>query len=439
MVGRHRDREHARLIGRAEVKFGQLALHVDSRLAHEVRDLDRRDEQLRGDGEGGKRPSEDQDDEQDPWPDPTPSLASASRAGGDTPHHGALVIGEEVIGLSPSHRCACSHTGHHRAGTRDDGDLLGELIDRGRPERLGDRSPGRIHHDRAVDQARERRGLRQDLCHRCEPGLEGLGIESSLPIRKGGLHEDGVERTESVVLRQGLAHPSTKGRDQRVFSEGNLSGDRLIEDEGQRVDVSLAVDWLPLRLLGRCIADGADHRAGRFGPRCFGKSASHAEVGDPQAALRVEEKIRRLHVSVHQPARVRVGQASSCLTTDPHSLLWAHCDPGVKEILERSTGEQLGDQIRHAVLFTPVIDLEDGGMVERGHCSSLGLESLQERLILRKCRLEELDRDLSLQRGVLSPIDDGRGTGAEDALDAISASEDPTDVVRGGDHERLPT
>ena len=78
-------------------------------------------------------------------------------------------------------------------------------------------------------------------------------------------------------------------------------------------------------------------------------------------------------------------------------------------------------------------------MVERGHCSSLGLESLQERLILRKCRLEELDRDLSLQRGVLSPIDDGRGTGAEDALDAISASEDPTDVVRGGDHERLPT
>ena len=130
-----------------------------------------------------------------------------------------------------------------------------------------------------------------------------------------------------------------------------------------------------------------------------------------------------------------IGQPRGSLAADGHCLLRGHQDPGIEEILEGSAGQELGHQIRDRVIFSPVVHLQDGRVVQGGNCSSLSPEPLQKGLVLGQRRLQDLDRHLTLEGAVLGPVDDRRGSGAEHRLEAVPASEDASDVVRGRSHE----
>src|SRR5207249_2391511 len=71
------------------------------------------------------------------------------------------------------------------------------------------------------------------------------------------------------------------------------------------------VDLLGSHLLGRGVADGAEHRADRLGPRRLGKRSRQAEVADADAAVAVEQKVAGLDVAMNDAAAMRVVQASS--------------------------------------------------------------------------------------------------------------------------------
>ena len=388
-----------------------------------------RDKELGCDGEGRESSTQDQERQHDP----RPASATSARAavGREVADHGGVVVGLVIK--------RCGHTRGDRPGTPDDRDRLGELVDRGRSEAVRRRRLARRANDVPVDDDRQWCRRREHRRQRRQSLLEAKGIEPSGVVRERSLDEHRIEGAELVGLRKRLADPTHQRRDRGVSGERHPAGDRLVEDEAQRVDVGLAVDVETLCLLGRRIAYGPDHRADRLGPAGLGERSRHAEVGDPQTSLVVEEEVRRLHVSVDEASGVRIGQAGCGLTTDEHRLLDRQGHPSVQDVLERPAGEELGDEIRHAVLLAPVVDLQDVRVVERRDRARFGSEPLQECLVLRKGWLEELDRDRPLERGVHRPVDDRRRAGPKDGFDPVATPEDRPDLVRRYRHVHPPT
>ena len=131
----------------------------------------------------------------------------------------------------------------------------------------------------------------------------------AVDVRRGRPRQHVVERPQQRVVRQGLADPGRQRPHRRVGDEGHRPRHRLVQDEGQGVDVGLPVDGLALRRLGRDVARRPHHRPRRLGPRRLRQRPGHAEVGNPDPPLLVEQEVRRLDVAVHQPADVRVRQS----------------------------------------------------------------------------------------------------------------------------------
>ena len=148
------------------------------------------------------------------------------------------------------------------------------------------------------------------------------------PARRADRHEPaGERRRRRVALRSpagpaatttGASGPSSSGTtsewSRRAISvpmvvsarERHLTGDRLDEHQRQRVHVAAAVERLAPRLLGRGVAGGAEHRAGRLGPPRLGDGPGQPEVGDAQPAVGAEQQVRRLDVAVDEPLAVGV-------------------------------------------------------------------------------------------------------------------------------------
>ncbi len=87
----------------------------------------------------------------------------------------------------------------------------------------------------------------------------------------------------------------------------------LVEHEGERVDVRPVIERATLGLLGRGVAGGAENRPERLGESRLRERPGHAEVGDPQVSLVVEEQIARLDVPVDDAPAVGVGEPRRAL------------------------------------------------------------------------------------------------------------------------------
>ena len=162
----------------------------------------------------------------------------------------------------------------------------------------------------------------------------------------GGPGQHVVEGPERLVGRKGLADARRQRAHRRVGHERDGARERLVEHQGQGVDVGLAVHRLALGRLGRHVAGRAHHGAGRLGVGRLGQGAGHAEVGHPDQALLVEEQVGRLDVAVDQAPGVRVGQALRHLGPQVGRLGVGEPDAPVEQVAERAPAEILQDQIR---------------------------------------------------------------------------------------------
>ena len=99
-----------------------------------------------------------------------------------------------------------------------------------------------------------------------------------------------------------------------VGVERDPAGERLVEHHADRVEVGGRGRLEALRLLGREVLGGPQHRAGLRDLR--GAGAGDAEVGDPGAALAVDEHVLRLEVAVDDPALVGEARAGEDLADD---------------------------------------------------------------------------------------------------------------------------
>ena len=138
-----------------------------------------------------------------------------------------------------------------------------------------------------------------------------------------------------------------------VGGERHLTGDRLDQRQGQRVDVGLAVDGLAPGLLGRGVAGRAEHDAGGLGPRRLGEGPGQAEVGDAQPAVLAEQEVGGLDVAVDEAPAVGVVEAAGRLEADQQRLRRRQRRPRSSIGAQAAAAEVLEHEVRRARSSSP--------------------------------------------------------------------------------------
>ena len=175
----------------------------------------------------------------------------------------------------------------------------GSCIVRGRVPR---RCLGRRELHRRGGVARRRLGQR---------GLElGGRLEAIRRVLLQAAEDDGFERRrdrpDARRRGDGLVDVQVERRDRRVGDERGPSGEHLVQDAPQRVDVRARVARLAARLLGRQAWRAADDEAApRDGLRA--RRPRDTEVDDLYPVVAGEHHVARLHVAMHHAALVRGG------------------------------------------------------------------------------------------------------------------------------------
>src|SRR4029077_1089532 len=85
----------------------------------------------------------------------------------------------------------------------------------------------------------------------------------------------------------------------------------------------------------------------------------------------------------------------------------------VEDVAQRAAADQRHRQERGAVDDLEVVYRQDVGVVELGQRLGLGLEPLDETLVLEKLRRQGLERHLAAERLLDRPVDDRHATAAE--------------------------
>ena len=169
--------------------------------------------------------------------------------------------------------------------------------------------------------------------------------------------------------RRQRAADAADGRGGRGAAHGVDAGERLVEDERQRVEVRLLADLASLALLGRHVGERAEHVAGAR-ERVLADEAGAAEVGElggggerlrrRRAILaRVrDEHVLRLDVAMDHAARVSVLERAGEREADLQHLL-------VLELVrrdqprERVAVDELGDQVERVIVGARLVQRDD--------------------------------------------------------------------------------
>ena len=280
-------------------------------------------------------------------------------------------------------------------------------------------------------QGRERRPVVRVLECRGEGGRVAEAVDRRL--REGDL--DGIVD----VLRHGLAdHPDRRGRLLQVPRdhglhvrpvEGRLSGQHLVRDAGERVDVAASVELaLAGGLLGAHVVRRAD-RGARLRqplPDLRADRVRDPEVGDERLAPR-EQDVLRLDVAVHDAVLVRVRERVRDLPGEPQGLV-----DGERLLAPEQRAQRVPLHVRHHAVdvagrLPRVVEGEDVRVLQRGRDADLAQEAVGGESG-DQIRMEDLDRDVALVAEVAREVDDRRRAPAQLPLEAIAVLEGAAQV-----------
>ncbi len=193
---------------------------------------------------------------------------------------------------------------------------------------------------------------------------------------------------------------------ERLALEGQLAGQRLEDDDRQRPEVAPRIDRLDaLRLLRAHVVGGAEHRPGlRVAPVDSGsRGLRDAEVehfGDLAIIVGHEEDVVRLEVAVNDADAVRFRQRPAHLADDPQDVVGRHSADTLQTLAEIFAVEQLHRDVRRALKYAVIEDLDDVGTAKLGRSLCLALEARLRFRQLRDLALDELDGAGDVERQV---------------------------------------
>ena len=189
-----------------------------------------------------------------------------------------------------------------------------------------------------------------------------------------------------VVLAQQL------GDRRRV--EGAPAGEDLEQHQAEREDVAALRDVLARELLGRHVGG----RAGSDVGEAAGE-AGQAEVGDADAAFRVEHDVGRLEIAVQHAAVVRRGKAGADLARDLGGALFREAADALQQPGQIFAVDQLHRQEDAAVVLADVVDAADVAVRHLARDAHFVVELGEPLRVLGDGRRQELQRDASARGG----------------------------------------
>ena len=199
-----------------------------------------------------------------------------------------------------------------------------------------------------------------------------------------------------------------------------LSGEQLVEDDAQAVDVGAGIDAVPLA--AGLFRAHVGRRAGQLGAGAEVHIAQRqAEVCHHGPALFVEQDVGRLDVAVDQAAAVGVVQGFGHLGDE--GCRFRAGGPGLPQpgpqIL---AGDELGNHVAEAVGGPAhVVDGHDARVVQGRQHAGLGQEGLDVGRRGDAVAVRHLDGHVALQVVVVGLVDHAEGAGAEPGRDAVAA------------------
>jgi hypothetical protein len=177
-------------------------------------------------------------------------------------------------------------------------------------------------------------------------------------------------------------------------------------------------------LLGRHIADGAEHHSGLRGRRCClqrtrarrgGLAAGQlgqSEVQNLDPIVRGDEQILGLEIAMGDSLLVR--RRKSPRHGDGIADRLSHRDgSGQQPLPQCGSVQKLRHDERRIALCADVVDREDIGVVEGSGGAGFLLEPLQAVSVARKSRRQDLDCDVAPQSRIARPIHHTHPAGAE--------------------------
>ena len=272
------------------------------------------------------------------------------------------------------------------------------------------------------------------------------------PVQVGG---EVVDRRMSRLVAAGSQLPATRARTRRVLREdglpqlpiaraphveGRLPDEQLVEQHPQRVHVGPRVDVRTrLELLGAHVRRSAD---GMLPREVVGdlvqrrrRGLGDTEVDDLRLRVAVDlgdQDVRRLEVAVDHSVLVRVLDGQARRTEEPQARA------RVQLLLDAVFGDgRAVDQLHHEVrpprLGGPgVEDASDARVVHARQDGALRLEARHHLQVVR-ARLDELQRDLTLERLLLPGTEDDAEAAFPETLEQLVGTDA---ITRGGFDER---
>ena len=197
--------------------------------------------------------------------------------------------------------------------------------------------------------------------------------------------------------------------------ERQPAAEHPVQDHSEGVDVARRRDRLTRRLLRRHVGSRSEERS-LLRERVGAAHASDPEVGDLGVTLLVEDDVRRLQVTVDDPAVVRMGEPRGDLARDRLRARVVQRLAGLETVLQRSSGQVLEDHVRPRALAAVVEQAADVRVGERRDRACLSLEALAV-----GPRPEQLQGDPAVELEVVGEPDLGHAPGAEPFLEPVAA------------------